>query len=127
MGSCCHTVVAVQATLLALSTVAAEPGWAIRLSGPPAVQAEDADKTASDDTTLSDSVAVLPFTNISGDPTDDWLGEGIAETVVADIESRGRSDYRLYRRGTEPGRKSNRPKSSRWTASTVLTIASCRL
>jgi len=47
--------------------------------------------------------------------------------LVADIESRGRSDYRLYRRGTEPGRKSNRPKSSRWTASTVLTIASCRL
>ena len=84
-----HTVVAVQVTLLALSTAAAEPDGATQLPSPPAVKAADAGKTASDDTTLSDSVAVLPFTNISGDPTDDWLGEGIAETVVADLESSG--------------------------------------
>ena len=34
---------------------------------------------------LGASVAVLPFTNISGDPTDEWIGEGIAETVTTDF------------------------------------------
>ncbi|MDE0827607.1 MAG: DUF5916 domain-containing protein [Vicinamibacterales bacterium] len=29
--------------------------------------------------------AVLPFTNISRDAADDWLGDGIAETVAADL------------------------------------------
>ena len=30
-------------------------------------------------------VAVVPFTNVSGAPGDDWIGAGIAATVVADI------------------------------------------
>ena len=34
-------------------------------------------------------VAVVAFVNISGDPTDDWIGRGIAETVVADVERTG--------------------------------------
>ena len=34
-------------------------------------------------------VAVMPFVNISGDPADDWIGRGIAETVVADVERTG--------------------------------------
>ena len=45
-----------------------------------------------DDTTmsgLSGSVAVIPFTNISGREADDWIGDGIAETVLADLESLG--------------------------------------
>ena len=35
------------------------------------------------------AVAVVPFTNISGDPSDDWIGAGIAETVTADLERLG--------------------------------------
>ena len=34
------------------------------------------------------AVAVLPFENISGQPQDDWLGAGIAESVLADLETR---------------------------------------
>ena len=33
----------------------------------------------------SGTVAVAPFVNISGRPTDDWIGAGIAETVTADL------------------------------------------
>ena len=32
------------------------------------------------------TVTVAPFANITGDPTIDWLGVGIAETVAADLE-----------------------------------------
>ena len=31
------------------------------------------------------TVAVLPFANVSGTPSDDWIGAGIAETVIADL------------------------------------------
>ena len=30
-------------------------------------------------------VLVLPFSNISGDPSDEWIGAGIADTVAADL------------------------------------------
>lgn len=33
------------------------------------------------------SVAVLTFTNLRGEPTDEWIGSGIAETVTADLQS----------------------------------------
>ena len=32
------------------------------------------------------TVAVVPFANLSGDPVDDWLGLGIAETIIADLQ-----------------------------------------
>ena len=35
------------------------------------------------------SVAVLPFTNITGLPADDWYGAGIVETLAAALESSG--------------------------------------
>ena len=35
------------------------------------------------------AVAVVPFVNISRDAADDWIGDGIAETVAADLESLG--------------------------------------
>jgi TolB-like protein len=35
----------------------------------------------------ANSVAVIPFTNITREPTDDWIGSGIAETVTADLKS----------------------------------------
>ena len=34
----------------------------------------------------AEGVAVAPFLNISAEPTDDWIGTGIAETVSADLE-----------------------------------------
>ena len=45
----------------------------------------------SDDTVALDprAVAVIPFTNISGDPADAWIGVGIAETVTADLAQLG--------------------------------------
>ena len=33
-----------------------------------------------------DAVAVAPFVNISAQPSDDWIGPGIAETVSADLQ-----------------------------------------
>ena len=35
------------------------------------------------------SVAVVPFSNISRDAADNWIGDGIAETVAVDLESLG--------------------------------------
>lgn len=35
------------------------------------------------------AVAVLPFTNVSGQASDAWIGRGIAETVVVDLERGG--------------------------------------
>ena len=37
----------------------------------------------------SDTVAVTPFVNLSAQPSDDWIGVGIAETVASDLERRG--------------------------------------
>ena len=36
-----------------------------------------------------DPIAVFPFANLSPDPDDAWLGDGIAETLVAELEARG--------------------------------------
>ena len=35
----------------------------------------------------TNAVAVMPFTNITREPADDWIGSGIAETVTADLKS----------------------------------------
>ena len=32
------------------------------------------------------TVAILPFTNITGEPGDAWIGAGIAETLIADLQ-----------------------------------------
>ncbi len=37
----------------------------------------------------SQTVAVVPFANISGQASDDWIGAGIAETVMADLQRAG--------------------------------------
>ena len=37
------------------------------------------------------AVAVMPFVNVSGQPGDDWLGTGIAETVISGMRSAGLS------------------------------------
>ena len=74
-------------------TCAATPTAAVPLSASrPRAQAAPPAGTGSawaDDATLSGSVAVIPFTNISRNEVDDWIGDGIAETVMADLESLG--------------------------------------
>jgi tetratricopeptide (TPR) repeat protein/predicted Ser/Thr protein kinase len=36
---------------------------------------------------LGKSIAVMTFSNITGNPVDDWIGSGIAETVTADLKN----------------------------------------
>ena len=86
----------------------AVPGWSAPLPGLRAVQAAqaagkgaagtdeavssgtgDAALSGTDDAVSSESVVVIPFTNISRDAEDDWLGDGIAETVVSDLNTLG--------------------------------------
>ena len=47
----------------------------------PGLRAQEAAPAVPDD-----SVAVIPFSNITRAPGDDWIGSGIAETVTADLE-----------------------------------------
>ena len=35
----------------------------------------------------TNAVAVIPFSNITREPADDWIGSGIAETVTADLKT----------------------------------------
>jgi serine/threonine protein kinase/tetratricopeptide (TPR) repeat protein len=42
--------------------------------------------SAVDDAVGQRSIAVLSFTNITGDTGDDWIGQGIAETLTADLK-----------------------------------------
>ena len=39
------------------------------------------------------TIAVLPFVNISADPADEWMGNGIAETVATSLEAAGGSGW----------------------------------
>ncbi len=73
--------------LTAVTAVAtAAPGQLPRLPAPPSAGAVSAGESV--ESVVSDSVVVLPFTNISRNERDDWLGDGIAETVAADLETR---------------------------------------
>ena len=54
-------------------------------------------------------ILVLPFTNISGESRDDWIGVGIAETVSADL---GRLGISVVARDTS-GRGAESPAGSR--------------
>jgi len=37
----------------------------------------------------ADTVVVVPFANVSRQPADDWIGAGLAETIVADLRRAG--------------------------------------
>ena len=73
--------------LTAVATVAtAAPGQLPRPSAPPSAWAVSAGESV--ESVVSDSVVVMPFANISRNERDDWLGDGIAETVAADLVTR---------------------------------------
>ncbi len=42
--------------------------------------------TAASAPKLENAVAVMTFSNITGEPTDEWIGSGIAETVTSDLQ-----------------------------------------
>jgi len=92
MRSCRPTVVvAVLALMWAPLAGAAVPGvttvphW---LAAAPIAQTASTGGNGSE--ASEGAVAVLPFVNISQDAADDWLGDGIVETVVADLEAQHR-------------------------------------
>ena len=64
---------------LAVATVEARQG--------PGAQSPTA--SAADPVQTRRAVAVLPFSNISGQPGDEWIGRGIADTVVTDLQRGG--------------------------------------
>ena len=70
--------------LMSASTVSAHqpPVGSTLLARPltPGLRAQEAAPAVSDD-----SVAVIPFSNITRAPGDAWIGSGIAETVMADL------------------------------------------
>ena len=68
---------------LAASSVTGEVGSIRRLETAPRAQ------SAAVTTEVNGSVAVVPFSNISGDSIDNWIGRGIAETVRADLREQG--------------------------------------
>jgi non-specific serine/threonine protein kinase len=80
---------------------------AVRRGAPPRSEPEVA---------AAPSVAILGFTNITGDPEDDWIGTGIAETVTADLKklpaltvvSRDRIEEALRRLGVAAGEADER-------------------
>ncbi|MDP6579483.1 MAG: FlgO family outer membrane protein [Vicinamibacterales bacterium] len=85
-------VLATAATAAVPVSTHAQTAWPITSlpqaqSAAPASSATANNNDESD--TSSGSVAVIPFTNISRDAVDDWIGDGIAETVIADLESLG--------------------------------------
>ncbi len=84
---CLADVLGRAALLTAVSAIAASPvaGQVGGRSGPPAAQAVSGGGAAAPSS--AGSLAVVPFTNISRNERDDWLGHGIAETVAADFEA----------------------------------------
>ena len=50
-------------------------------------------QSISDAVSAPASVIVGPFVNLTGNPTEEWIGSGIAEAVRADLESR--TDLRI--------------------------------
>ena len=93
MKICWHPVLVIHCLMLVLPavTTAAVPASAHMWSSGARAQAAPpaGNVSAGADDTLSGSVAVIPFTNISRNEADDWIGDGIAETVMADLESLG--------------------------------------
>ena len=95
-GAAAHRVMAAKSTIarswrrvalvagaVAAVVVVAAAAWQIGR------QADDNEPGATTESALpipeNPSIAVLPFVNMSGDPDQDWLGDGIAETIITDL------------------------------------------
>ena len=59
--------------------------WAVLASSAGLSHAQSTGSRAPGDL-IPRTVGIIPFENISGQPDDDWIGIGIAETVTADVE-----------------------------------------
>jgi adenylate cyclase len=70
--------------------------WRWAEAGPPAARLGDSDALPLRD---RPSIAVLPFTNMSGDPEQDHFGDGITEDVITEL-SRFRSLFVIARNST---------------------------
>ena len=76
--------------VLAHTASAGGPVLPFSWSGAPRAQsvAVGIDGLATDEPDASSGpFAIIPFVNISGNAADDWIGDGIIETVMADLES----------------------------------------
>ena len=71
-----HTIgaVLVLGVLVAGGQALAQPDGDAEAGSPPAADAGPV-------------VAVMPFVNVSGRPEDDWMGDGIAETLISGVQS----------------------------------------
>ena len=64
---------------------------ALVIAGPGAVpataQPDSRNESAARQPAVGDgTLAIVPFVNLSGEPSDDWIGDGIVETTVAGLE-----------------------------------------
>ena len=61
-------------------------GLAFLLCGEVTTSAQGTEFSVARNTAVSTTVAVFPFDNITGDASDQWIGEGIAEALTADLQ-----------------------------------------
>ena len=61
----------------------------VLVAGGPALAQPDGDAGAGSPPAADAGpvVAVMPFVNVSGRPEDDWMGDGIAETLISGVQS----------------------------------------
>ena len=69
--------------------------YAIQLDGPVGAVSASVEQSISD----KPSIAVLPFDNLSGDPEQDFIGDGLTEDIIAGL-SRIRSFFVIARNST---------------------------
>ena len=107
--------IAVTILLLSVSSgVAAEHRGEPRLPHSSPAQAGQSAPAAG-----ADVLAILPFDNISRAPGDDWIGAGIAETLMADLESIGGVAVVRLQAGTRALENQSDPQGSSTEATDV--------
>ena len=71
--------------IVAATVALAAAGWRWH-AGPPAGGSDDDAGRITRSTVEEQSVAVLPFANLTGDPQDDYLSDGLSEELLAALE-----------------------------------------